>query len=449
MMKTPILDFVREYAAEGRARFHMPGHKGQTALGCEPWDITEIDGADVLYDACGIIEESEKNASSLFGTAHSYYSTEGSSLCIKAMLALVTEGRSADRPLILAARNAHRAFVYACALLDLDVEWLMPRSAGHLCSCEIDAEQVEDAILHADRMPTAVYLTSPDYLGQVADVEGIARVCHAHGIPLLVDNAHGAYLKFLAEDRHPITLGADICCDSAHKTLPVLTGGAYLHVSKRAEHYCAAARRMLSIFASTSPSYLILQSLDLCNRYLAEEFSQVLADCVRSVEHVREQAEQNGISFDLSEPLKLVLRATDYGYTGEEIAEHVRKYGVEAEMADGEYLVLMASPQNSPRDFLRLNVALSNLKIREALELPEEGTTARDHERVCTIREAVLLCRQERIPVADSAGRVCASPTVSCPPAVPIVMCGERITAEDVARFERYGIDEVDVIVEE
>ena len=449
-MKTPIVDFVGAYAKSGRTRFHMPGHKGSMMLGCEPIDITEIDGADVLYRAEGIIKESEENATELFKTAQSFYSTEGSSLVIKAMLALVSRGgERGERPLILAARNAHRAFVYASALLDLDVFWLMPDPDAHLCSCAVTAEDVEAAIQNSDRVPSAVYLTSPDYLGRIADVRAIAKVCHANGVPLLVDNAHGAYLRFLKEDLHPISLGADMCCDSAHKTLPVLTGGAYLHIAKTADPaYCRDAERMLSVFASTSPSYLILQSLDLCNRYLAEEMERELERCVEEVARVKETLAKSGFVAEESEPLKIVIQANQYGYTGVEMAEHLRGYDVEAEMADGEYLVLMATPQNTQHDYRRLTVALANLPIREPIKLSQDAWSKKARRAERTIREAVL-GRTERIPAKESAGRLCGAPTVSCPPAIPIVMCGERIMAEDVARFARYGIDEVDVIVEE
>lgn len=449
-MKTPIVDFVRRYAESGATRFHMPGHKGAVMLGCEPLDITEIDGADVLYEASGIIGESERNAAGLFQTAHSYYSAEGSSLCIKAMLALVAErGGDGKRPLILAARNVHRTFLYAAALLDLDVAWLLPEREGHLCSCSVSKEQVARAVESADRTPAAVYLTSPDYLGQMADVEGIAGVCHANGIPLLVDNAHGAYLKFLKNDRHPITLGADLCCDSAHKTLPVLTGGAYLHVSGNADpEYCRSARRMLSMFASTSPSYLILQSLDLCNRYLATDFCRELAECVARMEELREALRRRGICAEESEPLKLVICAGRLGYRGDELAAYLRRYNVEAEFSDGEYLVLMATPQNTERDFLRLRIALERLPLRVPMEATVDGGGREAHEVACTVREGMLSSRRETVRAEESVGRVCAAPTVSCPPAVPVVMCGERITEADAERLLRYGIEEVEVLIE-
>ena len=234
-MNTPVVDFVRRYAQQRTTRMHMPGHKGRGPLGCEELDITEIAGADELYEAEGIIAQSEANATQLFSTARTYYSTEGSSQCIRAMLHLALQMRpaKAGRPVLLAARNAHKALLYAAALLDFDIQWLWPApdAAGALCTCPVEPEALSSALdeLSAEgRTPFGVYLTSPDYLGFVQDVAGLSTVCHAHGLPLLVDNAHGAYLHFLKEgSRHPIQLGADLCCDSAHKTLPVLTGGAY------------------------------------------------------------------------------------------------------------------------------------------------------------------------------------------------------------------------------
>ena len=204
-MKTPIADFVSEYASKQISRFHMPGHKGKGLLGCERLDITEICGADVLYSPEGIIAESESNASALFGTRHTYYSAEGSSLAIKAMLALIKKKAPASRRArVLAARNVHKAFVYACALLDIDTDWLFPASYSHLCACKIAPEQLDDALKAAKILPNAVYITSPDYLGSVSDISGLSSVCHKHGVPLLVDNAHGAYLAFTEPSMHPI-----------------------------------------------------------------------------------------------------------------------------------------------------------------------------------------------------------------------------------------------------
>lgn len=448
-MNTPIVEFVKAYQDSKISRFHMPGHKGKSFLGCESLDITEINGADVLYSPEGIIQESENNASSLFGSAHSFYSTEGSSLAIKAMLSIVTSQLpQTQKPVILAARNAHKAFVYACALLDLEVKWLLPRSASHLCSCPITANELESTLQELPSLPAAVYLTSPDYLGQMADIKGIAKVCHRYKLPLLVDNAHGAYLHFLSPSCHPIDLGADLCCDSAHKTLPVLTGGAYLHISKNADpSYITAARAHLSIFASTSPSYLILQSLDLCNQYLSNHYEARLQTCIQRVEKIKKTLIALGFSVEESEPLKLLLKADQVGYTGIEMATHLRKFAIETEFADAEYCLLMITPENTDTDFERLEQAFIALPIKAPSSVEAYSPALLPHEAILSIRRAIFApC--ESIPSSQAVGRICASPTVSCPPAIPIVMSGERITNEDLILLNRYGIDQIDVVKE-
>ena len=179
-MNTPICDFVRAYVRSGTSRLHMPGHKGRAFLGCEPLDLTEIAGADELYAPDSIIAESEANASSLFGTAHTFYSTEGSSQCIRAMLFLAMQNASGSgRPRILAARNVHRSFLTAAALLDLNVSWLWPETERRsLCSCPISPACLDAALRGLDEPPAAVYVTSPDYLGNRLDLAGLSSVCH-------------------------------------------------------------------------------------------------------------------------------------------------------------------------------------------------------------------------------------------------------------------------------
>lgn len=435
-MTTPIFDFVRGYADRGGVRFHMPGHKGRGELGCEALDITEVRGADVLYSAEGVIEESENNLTSLYGTAHSFYSTEGSTLAIKAMLALVSEGAEDTRPLILAARNVHTAFVKAAALLDLDVEFIYPEEGGHLCRCLLSAEEVERRLSAMERLPRAVYITSPDYLGNIADVAGIADVCKRHGLPLLVDNAHGAYLKFLEKDIHPITLGAAMCADSAHKTLPVLTGGAYLHISPDYPEYAERARGALSLFASTSPSYLTLCSLDLCNRKIAEGYDEKIRNSAIRAAEIRTKIASFGLETCGNEPLKLVIRS------GESLAAHLREWGIEPEFSDGDFTVLMLTPENTDADFERLLSALSSFDKKED---PRVSPSVLPHERMISIRRAVL-SHSECVAVENAVGRICASPTVACPPAVPIVVSGELISKEDIKLFKYYGIETVSVV---
>ena len=210
-MKTPICDFVKEYDKSSALKLHMPGHKGKIFLGIENLDITEIEGADSLYEASGIIAESEAYASELFGCS-TYYSTEGSSQCIKAMMQLISlyAQENGEKPYILAGRNAHKAFHSAIALLDIDVDWIYPENEENYLSCNISAERLSKIIKNSSKKPTAVYLTSPDYLGNVIDIMSISKICHENDILLAVDNAHGAYLRFLEKSQHPIDLGADI-----------------------------------------------------------------------------------------------------------------------------------------------------------------------------------------------------------------------------------------------
>ena len=444
-MITPISDFVSQYQNSGASRFHMPGHKGNAFLGAEPWDITEIDGADVLYSADGIIKESEDLASSLFHTAHSFYSAEGSSLVIKAMLTLAAQNaESSERPLILAARNAHKAFLYGAALLDLEVEWMYPEPFEHLCRCEITPDILRTYLTESARTPCAVYITSPDYLGHIADIRSLSEVCKEFSVPLLVDNAHGAYLNFLSPSLHPIALGAAACCDSAHKTLPVLTGGAYLHVSQNAPaSFTEGARNALSLFASTSPSYLILQSLDLCNRYLSEGYAEKLSACIRKVEDIKSKMSEKGFLPEASEPLKIVLHTAKYGYTGDEFSDHMKQFHIIPEFYDMEYLVLMITPENSDTDFERFLFAISRISPRNPLKQitysPQKAITR------LSARKA-LLSPQEILPVEQAEGRICAAPSVSCPPAVPIVISGEEITSEAIQIFKLYGIEKVAVV---
>jgi arginine/lysine/ornithine decarboxylase len=422
----------------------MPGHKGKEMLGCESLDITEIDGADVLYSAGGIIDESESNASVLFVTKHSFYSTEGSSLAIKAMLALIKKRTPAGkRTTVLAARNVHKAFIYACALLDIDAEWLYPTKFSHLCECNITPEELEIALATADRLPDAVYLTSPDYLGNIADVKGISEVCRRYSLPLLVDNAHGAYLGFCEPSMHPIALGAHMCCDSAHKTFPVLTGGAYLHIANSFDADNDEVRSALALFASTSPSYLILQSLDLCNSYLADDYRERLANCIARLGTIKSALAQRGVRAKETEPLKLVLTRDSCGYGGDELAKILRDHGIEPEFADRDAIVLMATPSLEERDFERLERALSTLVAREPIttDLPAPKIAT----RALSIRDAIF-SPSENTATKDAAGRICAAPIVSCPPAVPVVMSGEIITEGAIELMLYYGIDQIDVL---
>jgi arginine/lysine/ornithine decarboxylase len=448
-MRTPIYDFVSDYIGRDPLRLHMPGHKGMPFIGCEARDITEIGGADVLYAADGIIAESEANAASLFGAGRTLYSTEGSSLVIRAMLALLKAyAAECHRPArILAARGAHRALLYGAALVDLEIDWLEGEGGSELLSPCPGADQIASTLDRAEEKPLALYLTAPDYLGNLPDLREIAALCHSRGVLLFVDNAHGAYLSFLSPSRHPLALGADLCADSAHKTLPVLTGGAYLHISQKAPSFFAErAPEALSLFASSSPSYLILQSLDLCNRYLCDGYAERLADFVAEVEALKDRLSAAGFSLVGTEPLKLTVRAKPYGYTGDALASHLTSVGIIPEFFDPDYLTLMLTPELGAAALSRLEAALASLAKRAAIESPPPRVPRA--KRVLSIRKA-LFAPCETVSPEAARGRVLSSAAISCPPAIPICICGEEIGDEAIRCFAYYGIREIRVCKKE
>lgn len=449
-MTTPIAEFVKSYAESNMTRLHMPGHKGRSFLGCEAWDITEICGADSLYGAEGIIAESEENATQIFGSERTLFSTEGSSQCIRAMLYLAmlngcSKRNHSNRPVIAAARNVHKSLIYAATLLDMDVIWLWPEeTVSSICSCAISSKQVEE-VLDAHEEIIAVYLTSPDYLGAQADISAIAEVCHQRNVTLAVDNAHGAYLKFLEPSQHPLDLGADICCDSAHKTLPVLTGGAYLHISKNApEIFVEQAKRAMELFGSTSPSYLIMESLDLCNRYLSEEYSVRLKEMIVLRNHCCKELEALGWRVLKSDPLKITIEIPKDA-SSLELTQKLRENGIECEYADQNYVVFMITPENTLRDLERLVLGFGKNLYRYK---KKESLTVAHTKQMMSIREAMFSVSQT-IALTEAENRICRVPTISCPPAIPIAVPGELITKELISIFEYYGITNLDVVQEE
>ena len=442
-MNTPICDFVNGYIKENATRLHMPGHKGKGGF-CEVFDITEVDGADVLYSAEGIIEESQNNASALFCTGATFYSCEGSSLCIRAMLYLAIIASDKKSRRVVAARNSHKTFLSAAALLDLDIDWIYG-DGDCLISSSVSAKDIEYKLENMDTMPIAVYITSPDYLGNMTDISAISKVCRRFGVMLIVDNAHGAYLNFLDKSSHPIYLGADMCCDSAHKTLPVLTGGAYLHISENADDILAKnAKRAMSMFASTSPSYLILQSLDRANEYLATAYRDELASCVRKTEKLKKHISDLGFSLVGDEKIKITVSPKSFGYTGEELYAYLKGQGIVCEFADKDYLVMMLTPSLDQSDFEKIAFAFGSLERKAPInEVPP---------KMCIPTAAMSPRRAmeydfEELSASKCQGRILAADCVCCPPAIPIVACGEKIDTSAVKLFEYYGIDKLKVIL--
>lgn len=442
-MKTPIVSFLKSYQEKSPVRMHMPGHKGAGILGFEGMDLTEIYGADELFAAEGIIKESEQNASNLFDCP-TYYSTQGSTLCIQTMCTILCQDAKSKgkKPKILAGRNAHRSFIHAAALLDFEIEWLYGNS--DYLSCKIHAEDLEKAIIES--LPTAVYLTNPDYLGNLLDIKSLASVCKKHNVLLAIDNAHGAYLRFLKDSLYPIDLGADLCCDSAHKTLPVLTGGAYLHLSDSLNQvWKNDVKHFMEYFSSTSPSYLIMASLDAANEVLDTTFKNSLFECIQRVDGLKNTLVQHGYTILSGEPMKITISTKEFGYTGNEIANLLMECDIYPEFYDSDYIVLMPSPYNTKDDLKRLETCLCGIEGKPILV--NKPPKLEQSKKAMNVRQA-LFSSSITLDVSKSLGQVCSSVTVSCPPAILPVIPGEVISESSIEVMKYYGIETIRVVKE-
>lgn len=444
-----IHKFVSDYAQSGVSRFHMPGHKGNcpglNALG-GLHDITEVEGADVLFSADGIIAQTEQALTRLYGCT-TVLSAGGSTLCIQAMLTLAA--RRGGR--LLAGRNAHLALINACALLGIDPLWIYPDYNPQTgLPDQLNFQQIQEELLKHPDVRT-VYLTSPDYLGQMADIQQIADLCHSRDAWLIVDNAHGAHLKFTPKDLHPIALGADLCCNSAHKTLPALTGGAFLHAKRQSSQELKSA---MALFGSTSPSYLILESLDLCADYLEEQAKQDFLALWEQWEELARAAEDAGLGvLRGGDQTKLSLDAFAAGIEGPQLASLLREHKIEPEYVSCRTVVLMLSPFNTALDHNRLLCALDAVCSRttqlrnkgEFVPIEEQPATFCYPKQRLTPRQA-LLSPCVTLPLAEAAGRICAENKIVCPPGVPILVAGELVTDSALQLLKNSGIRTLNVV---
>ena len=280
---------------------------------------------------------------------------------------------------------------------------------------------------------SCVYLTSPDYLGKTADIKEISKLCRKYNAVLLVDNAHGAHTAFTGT--HPIALGADMCCDSAHKMLPALTGAAYLHIGN--ERYGDRAKSAMSLFGSTSPSYLIMASLDLCNRYISEQIAEDINTTMSAIGDLRKRINGKYTVYN-GEPYHLTLLCN-----GNDLADQLREKNIECEYSDNNVIVLLFSPSDTPEEIKYIADMLM-----ECVPQKSENTYITDFpvmEKAMSVREAAL-SEFESIDVDKSAGRICAAVNVPCPPAVPIAVSGEIINENCIKIYKNYGILKVNVI---
>lgn len=361
--------------------FHMPGHKRRLAPSEDlpvSWDFTEVEGADDLHHAEGILLAAMQRTALLFHAKRTWYLVGGSTVGnLAAIRACAKKGSE-----ILAARNCHKSVYHAIELLDLSVHWLMPtEDADWKIPGSIRPEDVERGLSSHPKC-SCVVLTSPTYEGVVSDIGNIANICHAHGVPLVVDEAHGAHFGLFSEGGFPesaITLGADLVVQSAHKTLPSLTQTALLHwnsvyVSEE------EVERQLDVFETSSPSYLLMASLDGCTGLLREQGPELFAAWRARLCHLdaaaeklrhyqilcygRDTRKQHKSFYDF-DGSKLLLRAEDPALTGSQLAAVLRKdYAIESEYHLGRNVLLMTSCADTEEGFSLLERALLDLDQR-------------------------------------------------------------------------------------
>ncbi len=427
-----LIRFLDSYADGGILRLHMPAHNGK-ALNSSlsrayALDITEISGADSLFESDGIIADGETRTARLYGSGSSCWSASGSTLCIQGMLAKMrTEGRT-----VVSARTVHRAFLNACILLGLSVEWVFP-IAGDVISGEYQLDAFEEKLhkLTKQGQKACIYVTSPDYRGKMQNISELAELCRKYDARLLVDNAHGAHLAFLQKNQHPINLGADYCCDSFHKMLPSLTGSAVLH--SRFEE-ARELKQYMQMFGSTSPSYLLMRSIDEAVAWLEKDGISAVKKAEQRAVKIRERIPYDWLGDD---PFHLTISAN-----GIDFANQLRKHHAEPEYADSACCVMLLSPVMAESDFSRLESILTACNPIAPMKIPP---LPKPPETACDMRTACF-SEWEMIPIEQAEGRICATVQVPCPPAVPMVMSGEIFDKNWIDYMRYFGLEKVATI---
>lgn len=476
-----LIDRLKEYGKSDFYAFHMPGHKRQEELGItlfpNPFsvDITEIDGFDNLHHPEGILKESMERAAAVYGADRTYYLVNGSTCGILAAISsAVSDGKK-----LLMARNSHKSAYHAAMLNRMETEYIYPEIIEESgIQGGIEPGELR-RILEADKENRigAVFLTSPTYEGIVSDIKNLAEIVHERGIPLIVDEAHGAHFAFYEGEgenrqtgrlfpRSALQCGADLVIQSIHKTLPSLTQTAVLHLKEgiadreRLEFY-------LRIYQSSSPSYVMMASIDNCIEYMAGEGRKRLEQLGRRLEHWMEDAkqwsclrvlddhvlEENG-AFD-RDISKLVVgispQAEKAGINGTALAEAVRRrFHLEPEMCCDRYVLYMTSLMDSEESLFKLSAALTQIDkeiagalcmgrnegtegISEETEKHsgEQGTLTwtRDVPRRISMAEAVNK-KGRRIRLEDACGCISRGFLTVYPPGVPAVVLGEMISQE-------------------
>ena len=431
-MPTPLYDCLKTYAAQETARFHMPGHKGQTMPAPElaalaPIDLTEITPTGNLFEDGEPFDSAQQLWADLFGFDCCQFLTGGSTMGIHTGITLLANPGEK----ILVDRGCHRAVWNSLALLDLEPVFMeRPWLPEHNQTAQYSVEDVEKA-LDANPGIKTVCITSPTYSGLLSDIPGIAKLIHERGGRLFVDGAHGAHLPFIGIN--PFT-GADVVTVSAHKTLPAM-GQTALLFANGIDHN--RIRRVASIYGSSSPSYPMMASMDVARQWLLdhpEEYERAIAHADR----LREKFPSlKGLPMD---PARLTVKVKN----GEEFAQKLEDRGIFPEMDDGGHIVLICTAMDPDENFTRLEAALEELRdeMGDCDPLPAPPLP----KRVMSLREA-LFSDQETVPLSECLGRVSACQVAPYPPGVPVVAPGEAFSEKELSYLRKIGYNKENVQV--
>ena len=454
--RTPLFDAVINYAREAKISFHTPGHKhgasipqefrnfvGERIFDC---DLTLLEEVDSLHDPTSVIKEAQALAASAFGADRAFFLVNGSSAGNHAMI--MSTCRPGDK--IIVPRNAHRSVLAGIVLAGAEPVYIMPELAeNHHFMLNVTPAAVAEA-LAANPDARAVLVNHPTYQGVCADLKTIARLTHDAGALLLVDEAHGPHLRF-----HPalpasaMSCGADMCVQSTHKILSGLTQASLLLARRSA--YADMLRRVLTLLTTTSPSYILMASLDVARMQMATRGRELLETTVALAMEARRRINQipglhclgrewlghPGVhSLDMT---KLVVDVRGLGETGHAMAKKLNeRHGVQVEYAELDTLLIIVTIGNTSKDIHRLITALE-AEAREApvRHRPRRPLTlpAGPPEQVMTPRDA-FEALHHRVPLREAAGAVAAETISPYPPGIPLVNPGERITPELVAYLQ-------------
>lgn len=429
-MRAPLYDKLRAYHRQNRISFAMPGHKNGRGLRGDllDCDVTELAATENLHIPGEEITDAKRLLAKVYGADESFIVTGGSTACIQAMIAgCVRRGGT-----LLAAADCHMSVINACAIMGIKLRLIPRETDGEF----LTAKRLTDIEAYIDGAD-AVLVTSPTYYGLCADIEEIAQECHKRGIPLIVDEAHGAH--FAASEKFPksaVELGADAVCQSAHKTLGALTGAAYLHVKEDLVSVSAIARA-LTMFETSSPSYVIAASADIAREELEKGgWEETIDECERLKKRILADTEIKTLEND--DPTRIVFNFGAYETTGFKIdAMLSEKYGIDIEMADLLNIVLIVTPYNTAADMEKLYRALLEITIglnkrEKPVKIPQMPVTV----GIFSPADA-FFGKTQSVPIGNSAGSVSAVTVTPYPPGIPVIFQGARITKEQLEYIER------------